>query len=140
MWSGSEAPACEVGRLARGFREDVGETSSGVASASKVADTHGERDSQRLFRKFGLTLAIPISQLDVEGEDGSISSLPYLKMSDFFGFLLRKYPELLLGGNKRGQEAEALNKRFWDGYRFFHPEHVFSGGTGSSSPTSASWR
>ena len=78
-------------------------------------DTHGERDSQRLFKRFGLTLPVPISTLEVEGPPGSSSSaLPYLKMSHFFEYLVRRCPQLLFGGNRRGDEAERLNRRFWD--------------------------
>ena len=84
--------------------------------------THGERDCQRLFKKFGLRLSIPVSRLEFRGEAGPVS-LPFLKVSDYFSFLLRRAPELLMGGHKKGQKAKELCLRFWEGYRLFHPDH-----------------
>ena len=85
--------------------------------------THGERDTQRLFKGFGCTLPVPVSRLEFTGTTGSCK-LPFLKVSDYLSYLLRRYPELLLGGYKRGVEARELLKNFWQGYRDFHPEHL----------------
>ena len=83
----------------------------------------GERDTQRLFKRFGCTLPVPVSSLEFTGTTGSCK-LPFLKVSDYLSYLLRRYPELLLGGYKRGVEARELLKNFWQGYRDFHPEHL----------------
>ena len=107
--------------MARAFKAD-GATSSSVERASRIHETHGERDSHRLFKRFGLSLPVPISQLEFAGESGT-ASVPFLKASDYFSYLMRRCPELLLGGHKRGQEAQDLCRKFWQGYQTFHPEH-----------------
>ena len=120
-----KAPACEVGRLARAFKQDTGTALASVEGASKVHETHGERDSQRLFKKFGITLPIPIRELRLEGTDSAGPVvLPYLKLSEYFSYLLRRCPEILLGGHARGVAAQDLCVRFWRDYKKFHPEHI----------------
>ena len=78
----SEAPACEVGRLARAVEAtEGGLTSRSLHAATKVGESHGERDAQRVFNKFGLSLNVPISSLEVGAttESGPVS-IPYLKV------------------------------------------------------------
>ena len=123
----AKAPACEVGRLARAFQASAGSAGSASESAyaaTKVHDTHGERDSHRIFRKFGLTLEVPVSKLEVEATaDAGPMSLPHLKVSHYCKLLLRKYPQLLLGGREL-PEGTTMLYEFWSKYRFFQPEHV----------------
>ena len=113
-----------MGRLARAFRSELGTASDGVEQASRVHPTHGERDSQRLFRKFGLSLNVPISELEVPAqEDAPPLTLPYLKIVDYMSLLLKKYPEILFAGHRPGPDAERLCREFWEGYQVFHPQH-----------------
>ena len=113
-----------MGRLARAFKASgAGTASESVSGAARVGETHGERDSQRLFKKFGLTLSVPISSLNVEAETGPVT-LPYLKVEDFLSLLLRLYPKLLFNGFDIGARSEELCQRFWKQYRYFHPEHL----------------
>ena len=118
----SEAPACEVGRLARAFKATAGgQASATVESATKVGETHGARDAHRVFTRFRLALEVPISTLKVEATvDAGPLSLPYLRVTDFLSILLHRYPKLLFGGEPDGKEACAT---FWKQYQSFHPQH-----------------
>ena len=116
-----EAPACEIGRLARAFVAEGQGASASVDRATRVHEAHGARDAMRLFQRFGLKLNIPITELKVEG---SSEVVPFLKISKFISHLLRRYPALLFGGHSVGSEAEHLLETFWLHYREGHPEHA----------------
>ena len=89
-----------------------------------MSDSHGERDTQRLFRKHGLTLGIPVSKCHVgANEDKQPVDVPFLKVSDTLRVLLNKHPKLLFGGFDVGTDAEDLCSLFWDRYKYFHPQH-----------------
>ena len=93
-----------------------------LSDGQQVSRSHGERDAHRVFGRFGLTLRIPISNVDVPGEHGQQSlKIPYLKVQDFFAYLLRKHPKLLFGGNEDGGD---ICQAFWTEYKHEHPEHV----------------
>ena len=87
--------------------------------ASKVSEDNAERDSKRLLKRFGLTLAIPISSIYL---DGGIE-LPWLKTSDWLAYLIRKTPELVCGGYRDVKEAQHMRQEFWRKYRAFQPQH-----------------
>ena len=101
--------------------EGLGSASASVVQATRVHESHGARDSQRLFQRFGLKLNIPVSELKVEG---SSEKQPFLKISTFISYMLRKHPQLLFGGHSVGAEAEHLCESFWTHYREGHPEHA----------------
>ncbi|CAE7624401.1 unnamed protein product, partial [Symbiodinium microadriaticum] len=113
------APASSFGRLARGFRADSEASKASVVGASKVSEDNAERDSKRLLKRFGLTLAIPISSIYL---DGGIE-LPWLKTSDWLAYLIRKTPELVCGGYRDVKEAQHMRQEFWRKYRAFQPQH-----------------
>ena len=90
-------------------------------AATRVGETHGERDAQRVFKRFGLSLNVRISSLEVPGTpDAGPMSLPYLKVRDYLALLLRRYPKLLFGGDDTGQR---VCSQFWRGFQQFQPEH-----------------
>ena len=121
----AKAPACEVGRTARAFR-GCSQGHPLVEQAARVHETHGERDSQRLFRKHNLVLKVPISTLTVKArvEESEPVECPYLKISDYFQLLVRQHPKLLLAGLPKGTQSEKLLENFWDQYELFHPDHI----------------
>ena len=124
-----EAPASEVGRLARAFKASAGgKVSADVEHASRVHESHAARDSQRVFRNFGLTPAVPITQLDIPPTQGSFATtLPVLKVCDFLKLLLRRHSKLLFGGAEFGEKSAALCRSFWQKYQQFQGDHkVFS--------------
>ena len=111
-----------MGRLARAFRgAGEGGTSASVDQACKVHESHGTRDSQRLFQRFGLRLNVWITYLKVEG---SAERLPFLRPSRFLTHLLKRYSPLLFGGHRLGVESEELCERFWTHYQTAHPDHA----------------
>ena len=118
----AEAPACEVGRLARAFKATAdGKAAGTVEACTRVGETHGARDAHRVFKRFGLSLEVPISTLQVEATtDAGPVSLPYLKTVDFFSLLLHRYPKLLWGGESVGEE---VCRNFWQQYQKFHAQH-----------------
>ena len=118
----NEAPAADVGRLARAFCNTAeAMTSASVRQASKVHESHAARDTQRLFTRFGLKLRVPIDNIRIEGSAGE--TLPVLRISKFFKYLLDIYPKLLLGGFPIGDDSDRLCEQFWTQYRQHHPTH-----------------
>ena len=89
-----------------------------------MSDAHGERDSQRLFRKYNLRLTVPTSCLHFEGtEETGPVDVPYLKISDFLKVLLKNHSRVLFGGVV-GEAAERLLDVFWARFELFQPDHV----------------
>ena len=120
----SEAPAKQVGKLARAFAlEEASEPSVGVAAASRVHLRHGERDCHRVFKRFGLSLRIPVSEMKVPVEEGFPVSIPHLKVVDFFAAMLKRHPKLLFGGLKVGGRSRQLCKQFWQRFQYYQPDH-----------------
>ena len=123
MQTRAQAPACEVGRMSRAFRADSKQCPS-VEAASAVHETHGERDTQRLFKRFNLVLKVPFSTIRMAATEGSIPvDVPFLQISDYFSTLVRKHPRVLFGGFDRGGDSEALCDMFWKRYEPFHSQH-----------------
>ena len=71
-----------------------------------------------MFKKFGLSLAVPICELPVEG--GGSLKLPFLKVSDFLELLLRRHPELVFGGSRDGRN---ICRQFWQNYKLYQSDH-----------------
>ena len=75
-----EAPANRLGTLARAVHADGATGIHSLAAASKVHPTHGERDAHRLFRRYWLSLRVPISDLQVPLDDGQHISISHYKV------------------------------------------------------------
>ena len=120
-----QAPAAEVGRMARVFRPLCGQQPA-VMAAGRVHESHGERDAHRLFRRYLLRLEVPTSSLHVpaQGSDDQPVDLPFLKITHFFSILLKRHPKVLFGGLSRGEAAEDLCDLFWERYQLYHPQHL----------------
>ena len=124
LLSTSEAPAKQVGKLARAFAAELeSEPSAGLAAASRVHLKHGERDCHRVFKRFGLALRIPVSELQVPVEEGFPVRIPHLKILDFFSAMLKRHPKLLFGGLKVGNGSRQLCQQFWERFRLYQPDH-----------------
>ena len=111
--------------MARAFRP-LCRNQASVSAAARVHETHGERDSQRLFKRYFLRLNVRTSKLHVEASDPNQQpvDVPYLKITDFFEIMLRRHPRVLFGGFTTGPEAETLCDTFWQRYELYHPQHV----------------
>ena len=76
----SQAPACQLGSLARAAVKD-GATSQSLHDASKVHRSHGERDAHRVLNKYWLSLKVPIKHILVGPVEGGQSiDIPYYKV------------------------------------------------------------
>ena len=96
-----------------------------MQAAAKVDKSHSERNAHRLFNQFGISLRVKISELLVPGSSSCDDvSIPYIKVSDYATYLLNKYPQLLLGGNKIGKDSQTACRVFWQRFQGYHPEHV----------------
>ena len=121
-----EAPASSVGDISAAILRD-GCTLPSMQEGARVDRSHGERNAHRLFNRYGLSLKVPISTLEVpKSEDNEPLSIPYLGVRDYVDTLINKknYEQVLLGGLKVGPQAEALNANFWARYKFTNPDHV----------------
>ena len=111
--------------MARAFQPSCKGQSS-VTQAARVHESHGERDSQRLFRRHGLKLNIPTSTLRVDAGDTNADpvDISLLKLTDTFQVLLNQHPRLLFGGLPKGPEAETLCDVFWERFQYYHGSHI----------------
>ena len=81
-----------------------------MEAAAKVHETHGERDSQRLFRKHNMVLNVPVSTLKVGrvDEDTQPVDCPVLRISSYFQLLLQRHPKLLFAGLHESSDRQQL--------------------------------
>ena len=113
-----------MGKIARAFKaEQRGTASASVEAMCKVHDAHGERDSHRIFRRYGLALKVPVSQLLAQSDEGP-KSIPYLKIQDFCSLLLRKHAKVLLGGLDVGAQSDQFLDTFWSRFQHFQGDHA----------------
>ena len=115
-----------MGEFADAALQD-GAKAAGLTQAARVDKSHSERNAHRLFNRYGLALKVPLSWLSVPG-DSSLGNeavvLPYLKVRDFCGLLLKKYEEVLVGGLKLGSQSEELCSTFWSRFQAYQPDHI----------------
>ena len=96
-----------------------------LADSCKVDRAHSERNVHRLFNRYGISLKVPISHLEVPSDAGEDNiSVPYLRVTDYLELLARKYPRVLLGGLEMGPASGELCRSFWSRYEKYHPEHL----------------
>ena len=110
--------------MARAFKAENA-LSASASAAANVHETHGERDSQRLFKRFGLRMNVNISRLHMQATEGAMPvEVPYMKVSDFLRSLISKHPRVVFGGFPAGDDAEKLCETFWERYQLSHPQHI----------------
>ena len=118
-----EAPASSIGEIAGAVLRD-GCSHPSLQQASRVDKHHSERNAHRLFNRYGLSLKVPMTSLEVSSSEEDPLSIPFLAIPDFASKLLNSYEQTLFGGLKVGPEAESLCSEFWSRYRFTNPQHV----------------
>ena len=122
--SDAQAPACTLGELATAVLSD-GCAVPSLREASRVDKNHSERNAHRLFNRYGLALRVPLTYLQVPGQEGQEPiAIPYLKITDFSKLLLAKYEAVLFGGLTLGKETDELCTSFWDRYQAYNGDHV----------------
>ena len=108
-------------RTARAFVEEVPEaSSSSIGNLARCQESHSERDTHRLTKRFKLTVDIPISEMKVGDID-----LPYLKMTHWAQFLIsNNLLHRLAGLTKPDPErTAAIWREFWRRYHAINPQH-----------------
>ena len=121
----AQAPAKQVGEIARAFQEEAASATGQIAS--KVHKNHGERDCHRIFQRYGLTLKVPICELTVPLAEGEPLKIPHLKISDFLSKLLQSHPRVLFGGldpSTERAQAEEMCFQFWKRFQGYQPDHA----------------
>ncbi|CAE7945689.1 unnamed protein product, partial [Symbiodinium sp. KB8] len=89
------------------------------ATQEKTAPKAKAKQKNRLFKRFGLTVPIPMSFMSIDAN----TNLPWLKVSDWLAYLLRRSPELVCGGYKDVSQAQHMRQEFWQKFREFQADH-----------------
>ena len=96
-------------------------TDSGVAPAVDLGKSSGNafRSAERFVRRWGLRWNIPISTFKYDDS----TSIPYISPRALLTWMLKKAPELLLGGCRDTQQGRQHIKAFWQNYQNYHAAH-----------------
>lgn len=81
---------------------------------------NAERDLHKHFVRIGLSLPIPIHNLEHTLSDGGTYVTEYINPSDWLHLLLQKFPRLISGG---ASPLEEQLEGFWGVFRLHHGEH-----------------
>ena len=77
----AQAPAQRLGVVARACIAD-GSQNDAMHAASKCNPKNSERDAHALFRRYWLSLRVPISDVEVPPQDGGLhTSIPCYKVT-----------------------------------------------------------
>ncbi|CAE7342714.1 unnamed protein product, partial [Symbiodinium sp. CCMP2456] len=85
-----------------------------------------ERDCHRLFKRWGLSLPVPITEKTFVLDDSETADTAYIRVEDWLLYLLKRNRSLLAGGN---DSLEFQLQAYWMAYRQTHSTHpVFERG------------
>ena len=85
-----------------------------------------ERDCHTFFKRWGLSLPVPITEKTFVLEDREKADTAYIKVQDWLLYLLKRNRSLLAGGN---ESLEFQLEAYWMAYRQTHSTHpVFDRG------------
>ena len=116
---GAQAPAATL----RSFRRKADAEMGG--SAKLGLSNNAARDAHRFVRRLGLSWNVPQSYVTLSDEDSPETiSAPYLSPKAWILFLLKRAPELLMGGHTDLATGQTNLCTFWDAYQKIHPEHA----------------
>ena len=94
--------------------------SSALKKLGQVNPKNSERDCHAIFRKYGQSLQIPISKMDLHSK----KDFPYVKMSAWLTYLVQyDLLEHLVGCSDIAVMQTTL-KRFWSLYQNSNPDHM----------------
>ena len=110
-----EAPAATLDHFRHVAEEELG----GLGSAGQSCKTNASRDAHNFINRWGLTWKVPLTYVG-ESEEGKYA---YIRPSHFVEFLVRKAPELLMGGCEDLEMGRSHLKAFWKSYEKYHPSH-----------------
>lgn len=94
--------------------------SSALKQLGRVNPKNSERDCHAVFRKYGQSLPVPISKMDLDSK----KNFPYVKMSAWLTYLVQYDLLEHLVGCRDIAVMQATLKRFWSLYRNSNPDHM----------------
>ena len=114
-------PCAVAIRTARAVVEEVpAAAGTSLGSLAACHEDHSERDTQRLSKKYGLKLPLPLSELLVGAE-----KVPFIKMTHWANFILQQNLWYRLCGldGPDDQRCSDIWKSFWHKYEKINPGH-----------------
>ena len=93
--------------------------SKGLRALSKVNLKKSEAGSHTVFKRFGRSLDLPISKIDVSSKEG----FPYVKFSHWLQYLVKNDEMDKLVGVADLTQMRPILKTFWSRYQEINPEH-----------------
>ena len=94
--------------------------SGALKKLGHVSLKNSERDCHAVFRKYGQSLPVPISKMDLDSKKG----YPFVKMSAWLTYLVENDSLENLVGCRDIPVMQATLKRFWSLYRNSNPDHM----------------
>lgn len=80
------------------------------------------RDAHNFVNRWGLTWKVPLSYMDYV-DNGHPCKYAYISPRNFIEFLIKKAPELLVGGCPNMDVGRSHLESFWKAYKGIHPNH-----------------
>ena len=85
-----------------------------------------ERDCHSFFKRWGLSLPVPITEQTFELDEGERADTAYIRVHDWLSYLISRNPSLIAGGS---DPLETQLEAFWAMYKHYHGTHpVFARG------------
>ena len=113
----SEAPAATL----RQFRKAASEEVNAGLSIQRQG-TNECRDAHNFVSRWGLTWKVPLSYMDYS-DNGQPCKYAYIRPLNFIEVLIKKAPELLVGGCPNMDVGRSHLESFWKAYKGIHPNH-----------------
>ncbi len=110
-----EAPAATLAHFRHIAEEELG----GLGSAGQSSKTNASRDAHNFINRWGLTWKVPLTYVG----DSEENKYAYIRPYHFVEYLVRKAPELLMGGCVDLEMGRSHLKAFWKSYERYHPSH-----------------
>ena len=126
----SKATCRSTIRSARGLVADIGEDlakkSPGLVELAHCSEKNSERDTHNLLDKYGLSLPIPMTKLEVSTDE---IDMQILRLRDWMGYILENNAFHIMCGLMKPHPAreDAILESFWKKFKHEHPDHPIYG-------------
>ena len=120
----AKAPAVHLTRhvAAAVEQEGAAAASARLGGLRARSDANAARTLERLANRFNMRMGVPISH-HTHAQGPNVVTMPWLKPSDYVTYLMKFYPEMLLGGLTPGPDSEQLLETFWREFQRTQPTH-----------------
>lgn len=82
------------------------------------------RNAWYVFKKRGLGWDVKLSTFEYLSADGDIIPISYISPYDFFEYLMKNHPGVLVGGLQSATDRAEHLAAFWEGFRLQHKDHM----------------